>query len=86
MDDKEDVRSALIQTLGCHCLPLGFPAGWLLQAFSMACFFWTSVREKPGKRKRNIRSYSFICSFARRTKWIQNQQHVRASPLVQKMA
>lgn len=27
--------------------PLGFPDGWLLQAFSMACFFWTSVREKP---------------------------------------
>lgn len=30
-------------------VPLGFPAGWLLQAFSMACFFWTSVREKPEK-------------------------------------
>lgn len=34
-------------------IPLGFPAGWLLQAFSMACFFWTSVREKPEKRKIN---------------------------------
>lgn len=26
-------------------VPLGFPDRW--QAFNMACFFWTSVREKP---------------------------------------
>lgn len=32
-------------------IPLGFPAGWLLKAFSMACFFWTSVSEKPLKQK-----------------------------------
>jgi len=46
------------------CIPLGFPAGWLLQAFSIACFFWSSVRENPERRTTRVSLRSQVYLFS----------------------